>query len=80
MTDEQAKHRIAENIKRLLKLRGMSQAKLAAAADETPMRISYYVNEVNMPGVGVLSRIATALEVTIDELVAPLGGRGKNSA
>lgn len=68
MTDEQAKENIAENVRRLRAER--SQYWLAKECDTYPANIARIEAGGSMPGGGMLSRLAAALEVTIDELVA----------
>lgn len=82
MSDDQAKHNIAANLRRLLAVREVSQNGLAREIDESPTRINQYCQGKKMPGAGVLSRIADFFEVTIDELVGQNATRrgGKKSA
>lgn len=82
--DIEVKENIGANIRRLLAARKISQNGLATLIDESPTRINHYAQAKKMPGAGVLSRIAEALGVTTDDLIAPppdrRGGRGKKSA
>lgn len=67
MSDDEALHNIAENV---LRLRGnRSQYWLAKAVDTYPANIARIETAQSMPGAGLLSRLAEALEVTIDELI-----------
>jgi transcriptional regulator with XRE-family HTH domain len=86
MTDEVAKANIAANIRRLLAMRKApenQQKWLAEESGESEMRISLYVRGERMASAGVLTRIADALGVSIDELIddpPPQNGRRKKSA
>lgn len=80
--DKTTKNNIAENIKRLLALRNPpenQQKWLADKTGESEMRISLYARGEKMAGAGVLTRIAAALGVTVDELLRspPSNGRPK---
>lgn len=67
MSDEKALNHIARNI---VRLRGQrSQYWLAKACDTYPSNIARIENEESMPGAGLLSRIAEALETTVDSLL-----------
>lgn len=68
MSDEQALKHIARNV---VRLRGQrSQYWLAKQCGTYPANIARIENEENMPGAGLLSRIAEALEVSLDTLVS----------
>ena len=69
-TDEQALANIAANLSRLLADRKWSQSDLARAAGEAIVNINRAVRGVNMPGAGLLGRIAEALDVSVDRLLA----------
>jgi transcriptional regulator with XRE-family HTH domain len=77
-SDDEAKRNIPANLSRLLEERGMSQAELAQATGDTTMRISYYVRGERQPSAGALSRLAEALGVTMESLVAPPKNKIKN--
>jgi len=68
MTDEQAKAAIAKRLKSLLEERDLTASDLARMAGENPMYISRLLRQVISPTAGPLSRIAKALDVTIDDL------------
>ena len=70
ITDTEAKQRIATNIRSYLEQSGWSQADLARAANTTEMAISYAVRGKTAPGAALLARIAEALSVTMDDLLA----------
>lgn len=68
MNDEQALKNIARNV---AKLRGnRSRSWLAREAETYPINITRIEAEENMPGAGLLSRIAKALGVSTDALLA----------
>ena len=69
INDEAAKKNLAENVRRLLRDRGWSQAKLAFLAGEGEMQISRIVRGKLMPNVATVARIAEAFDVSIDRLV-----------
>ena len=68
MTDETAKAIFSANVKRLLHERGRSINWLVTTLDEFPGRIYPAVNGVTIPGIGLSSRIADALQVSLDVL------------
>lgn len=70
ISDKQATKHIAHNIRLRLSDMQMSQAELARRSKSSAMRISLYARGIHMPGSGVLSRIASALSMTADELLA----------
>jgi transcriptional regulator with XRE-family HTH domain len=70
LTDEEIKLNIAANSQRLLVIKRWSQKDLAEMAGVPPMTVSVLVRGEHMPGVGILSRVAEALDVTIDRLIA----------
>lgn len=59
---------IGDNIKILLRKNNYTQKELAIRSGCTPWAISRYVNNVHMPGIRVMQRLAVALGVTVDEL------------
>ena len=66
----QAKLVIASNVSRLLSERRMTQAQLAAAAGENEMAVSRIVRGIHVPNAAMLARIARALSVSTDSLMA----------
>jgi hypothetical protein len=68
LTDEQAQKNIAANVKRLRGSRSLGW--LARAVESYPINISRIEDATSMPGGGMLSRLAEALEVTVDDLLA----------
>ena len=79
VSDDQTKNNIAENLRRILESRGLEQKFLADATGENQMTISRIVRGKNVPGAGVLARIAEALDVSIDRLVQAPPESVKNS-
>ncbi len=60
---------LGKRIEQLLKENDMSQRELAARIDSTEMTVSRYVRDERQPKADVLSKIATVLNVTTDELL-----------
>lgn len=78
VSDKQALHRIAHNIR---KFRGdRSLADVARVAETFPAAIKRIEDEKNMPGVGLLTRIADALSVNVADLLADPRKSSRNSA
>lgn len=69
MTDNEVKQRVASNVQSLLVRRGMSQKLLAQKTGETPTRINDVVRGNHVPSIGVITRIAEALDTTVDWLL-----------
>lgn len=78
MSDNEAKKRIATNLRRL---RGeLSYSEIARRAGTYPMAIQRIEKGDSMPGVGLLSRIAEALNCSIEEFLKLPSGKSKQSA
>lgn len=69
MSDEEALKRIAANAKKFRGDRSLSE--IARDAKTYPASIRRIEEGQNMPGVGLLTRLAAALGTTIDELLSP---------
>jgi hypothetical protein len=69
LTDDQAIERIAENVAHFRGPR--SRSWLAREAGTYPINITRIENKESMPGAGLIARIAEALEVSVDQLLAP---------
>lgn len=69
-TDDEVRFNIAANLKRILDDRGMSQSQLARMTGDTQANISHLCAARHVAGGGVLARIADALDISIDVLVA----------
>ena len=70
ITDEQAIKNLSGNLRKLLEDRRMSQADLARETGDSEMNVSRYVRGAVMPGAGALARLAEALQVPTDHLLA----------
>lgn len=68
-TDIEARANIAANLNRILADRGWSYTNLAKATGDPLMTISRLCRGQNVPGAGVLARVAEALDVSMDRLV-----------
>lgn len=68
LTDKQALANIAANVRRLRA--GRSKYWLAKALDVHPIYITRLENAENMPGAGLLARLAEALGTTTDALLS----------
>jgi transcriptional regulator with XRE-family HTH domain len=68
-----------EQLKRLRKERGLSQAKLAALADIDPSTMNQIERGAREPSTTTLKKLAAALDVTLAELLDPKG-MGRSSS
>lgn len=80
VTDKDAKDAVSRNVKARLAEKGWSQAQLARATGENEMTISFVCRGIHVPGVGLLSRIADALECTVDSLLAATAKKSAKSS
>lgn len=64
---EQAHLWVIENIKAIRKAKGLSQKDLAEKSSLTPSQFSLIENGKQQPGINILVRIASALEVEVGE-------------
>lgn len=71
LSDDEVKVNLAANLTRLLHDRDWSQSELARRTTDPIMTISRICRGQNAPTAGVLTRIAEALDVSIDRLVSP---------
>lgn len=62
------KNNFRENLSKLRKLKGFSQAELAEKIDASVQSICHYESGRREPKVSTLIRLAEALEVSVDEL------------
>ncbi|HKK77051.1 MAG TPA: helix-turn-helix transcriptional regulator [Saprospiraceae bacterium] len=60
---------LAKNIRYLRKRLGMNQVELGRRIGTTNSTISFYENGNNEPTAGMLSKLAAALEVSVDDLL-----------
>ena len=75
LTDREALRHIAANVRRLRGDRSLNW--LATEANTYPINVARVEKAENMPGAGLLSRLADSLEVSVETLLAP---PDKNSA
>lgn len=75
ITNDEAKDRIGANVSRYMGERKMSQATLSRITEENEMAISRIVRGKHVPNSALLHRIAEALQVTTDKLLAPVESR-----
>ena len=68
LSDDDVLRNLAANVQRLLAAREWSQQQLSRATGEDPMTISRIIRGKNMPGTGVIARVAEAFDVSIDRL------------
>lgn len=61
---------ISENVSRIIESSGVGVRELARNADVDPMVVSRLVNGTSLPGVDAVYRIAAALDVSVDTLLA----------
>ncbi|EHI97553.1 helix-turn-helix domain protein [Clostridium sp. DL-VIII] len=59
---------LSDNIKRLMIINNISAKKLAEMVCVSPTHISYILNNKREPSIELLSKIAAALKVSIDEI------------
>lgn len=78
--DSEAKANISANLKRLLGEAGISQRELARQTGDPIMTINDVVNGRNMPGAGLIARIAEALDVSTDAVLSGSKKKSRNSA
>lgn len=71
ITDKETKENLAANVLRLLKSRRINQSELARLSGERVMMISRVCRAQHVPLATVLVRLAEALDVSIDRLLAP---------
>lgn len=70
ITETEAKSAIAANVRRLLQERGLSQADLCRLTGDNAMRVSYMIRGIKEPSASFLARVAEALQVKVDDLLA----------
>jgi transcriptional regulator with XRE-family HTH domain len=68
VSDEKALENIAENLRRLRGERSLSE--VARGCDSYPANIQRIEREENMPGAGLLTRIAAYFGVSVEEMLA----------
>jgi transcriptional regulator with XRE-family HTH domain len=71
LTDDEVRVNLAGNLSRILPQRRMTQAQLSRLTGESQEIISRAVRGISVVGSGTIARIAEALDVSMDRLVAP---------
>lgn len=80
VTDDTTKRVLAANIQHRLAASGMSQRALARETGDPLMTINGIVRGMHMPGAGVLTRIAEALDTTVENLLVTPKRKSQKSA
>lgn len=70
MTNQEIKENLAENLSRILSARGWTGLRLAEESGESQPTVSNILRALHVPNAGTLSRIAKALETSMDYLVS----------
>ena len=70
LTDDEVRENIAANVKRLLLDRGWNQSELARRAMESHANVNRVLHARQLPGSGILARIAEAFDVSTDRLLS----------
>lgn len=60
---------IKENLRNVIRQRGVTQAWLAEKADTTEATVSRYISGVHSPRIELIAKMATALNVSVDYLL-----------
>lgn len=69
MTEKEIRQRFANNLKRILKDKKLTQKAFAEKLDLTGMQISRWLTLKSSPGFGVMAEICTCLGVGIEDLL-----------
>jgi len=77
ITNDETRDRIGVNVTRFMEERKMSQATLSRVTGESEMTISQVKRGMHVPNSAILHRIAEALQVKMDDLVAPISAGAK---
>ena len=72
LTEPEIRDRLAFNVRRLLTLRGWTQADLARATKEAEGRVSGLVRAIVTPRADFIAKVAEALRVPVDDLFLPI--------
>lgn len=70
-SDEQIVENVSENLQRILAERKLSQIDLSVLAGTPQMSVCRLVNGRNMPKLGIVYRVARALNIPVDDLLKP---------
>lgn len=68
-----------DNIKNLMKEKGITNKQLAQIVGVSPTHISYVLNNKRDPSIELLEKIAKALDVDLSELYIPISEENKNT-
>ncbi len=79
ITREDARHRIAANVSRLIAENGISQNELSRRSEVAHSRLSLLIRGELLPNPADLWNVAEALGTTLDGLMADDSERSKNS-
>jgi len=71
ITPAEATKYVGKNVERIIREKNISQKELARRAGIPEMTISRIIRFKNEPGIGVVARIAEALDVMVDVLLRP---------
>jgi transcriptional regulator with XRE-family HTH domain len=71
VTDQEAINTFSANLRRLAESRGLTQADIARATGESTARINHYWSGKRQPTIGIASRLAALLGVSVDSLLLP---------
>lgn len=69
MSDQEALQRVAANVRRLREELGLSMAALGRRIGNHACAIEKIEKQIHMPGLGLVTRLAEALDVSIDDLL-----------
>lgn len=69
MDDDEAKEVVGKNVERLRKARDMSRYKLAKEVKASTIQITRIERCEHAPGAGLMTRLAKALQVSLNDLV-----------
>lgn len=72
ITNDETRDRIGVNVTRYMAERKLTQATLSRITGESEMTISQVARGKHVPNSAILHRIAEALQVKMDDLVAPV--------
>jgi transcriptional regulator with XRE-family HTH domain len=71
ISKQEALNNISANLRRFMRKRGMTQVKLAQQTGDSQQVISALCNAKYSPAIDFMARVAEALDVTVDMLLAP---------
>lgn len=80
LSEDRAKLNLSENLKRLMKLHGMTQCQIARSANISQPYVSKMMNGEVLPNAASVKNVAECLGVTSDDLLDDPPSTGKKSA